>query len=343
MKKFDKGKILLITVLALAFLIPVAVQKPYYLHVLTMCLFWAYMASSWNIVGGFVGQLSLGHGIYTAIGAYITVILFNSYNISPWVGMIVAGIVAMLVAVMIGLPTFKLRGAYFALSTVALSEGFVVLLENTDKIGNVLVGAAEGLSVKMLGNSPLFFQFMSKVPYYYIALIMLIAIVLVSHYLMRSKLGYYMVAVREDEDAARALGINVRNTKLKAIAISAFATALGGAFYAQMIHYLLPVAVAGAAMSTQMVFLTIVGGSGTVLGPVVGGISLTMVSEVVRFFLGDKIMGLHLLIYGLVVVLIIMYKPRGIMEVIEKYYYRWIGSSRQEEEVQLDVDKATRG
>lgn len=333
MKTINKGTILLIAVLAIAFLIPLAVHKPYYLHVLTMCLFWAYMAASWNIVGGFVGQLSLGHGIYTAIGAYGTVILFNNFNISPWIGMIMAGLVAMLIAVLIGLPTFKLRGAYFALSTVALAEGFVVLIENTEKIGNILIGGAEGLSVKMLGNAPLVFQFMSKVPYYYIALIMLITVVLVSWQLMRSKLGYYMVAVREDEDAARALGINVRNIKLQAIAISAFATALGGAFYAQLIHYLLPSAIAGAAMSNQMVFLAIVGGSGSILGPVVGGLSLSFISELVRFFFGDKVMGLHMLIYGLVVVLIIMYKPRGIIEVLEKYYTRWTSRTPKQKEV----------
>jgi branched-chain amino acid transport system permease protein len=323
----------LIAALAIAFLIPLAVHKPYYLHVLTICLFWAYMAASWNIIGGFVGQLSLGHGIYTAIGAYGTVILFNNFHISPWIGMILAGIVATGIAVLIGLPTFKLRGAYFALSTVALSAGLVVLIENTEKIGNILIGGAEGLSVNMAGSSFLNFQFMSKVPYYYIALVMLILVVLFSRQLMKSKLGYYMIAVREDEDAARALGINVRTIKLKSIALSAFATALGGAFYAMLIRYLLPSAIAGADMSNQMVFLTIVGGSGSVLGPVIGGISLSLISEVVRFFLGDKIMGLHLLIYGLVVVLIIMYKPRGIIEVLEKWYTRWFKRTPEQEEV----------
>lgn len=339
MKLFDKSKIFLLIILALVFMIPVFVTKPYYLHVLTMCLFWAYLACAWNIVGGFAGQLSLGHGMFTAVGAYITVILFNTFGLSPWLGMFVGAGAAVLLSLIIGFPTFSLRGAYFALATVALSEGVVVLLENTEKIGKFLVGGAEGISVKMLGDSPLQFQFMSKVPYFYIALLMLIVIVLVSRWLMNSRLGYYLIALREDEDAAKALGINVRNTKLAAIAMSAFFTALGGSFYAQLIHYLQPSAIAGATMSQQMVFLTIVGGSGTIFGPVIGGISLSLLSEIIRFFLGDKMMGLHLFIYGLIVVLVIVYKPRGIIEPLEKLYNRLLGRSNHKE-VADDANKS---
>jgi branched-chain amino acid transport system permease protein len=129
--KVDRGKILLLVVLAIAFLTPLFVTQPYYLHVLTMCLFWAYLACSWNIVGGFAGQLSLGHGMFTAMGAYVTVILFNTFGLSPWLGMFVGGAAAVLLSLIIGWPTFSLRGAYFALATVALSEGLVVLIENT--------------------------------------------------------------------------------------------------------------------------------------------------------------------------------------------------------------------
>lgn len=340
MKLFDRGKVFLLVVLVLTFMIPIFITKPYYLHVLTMCLFWAYLACAWNIVGGFAGQLSLGHGMFTAMGAYVTVILFNTFGLSPWLGMFVGGGAAVILSLIIGFPTFSLRGAYFALATVALSEGMVVLLENTEKIGNLLIGGAEGISLKMLGNAPLQFQFMGKAPYFYIALIMLIVVILASRWLMNSRLGYYLIALREDEDAAKALGINVRNTKLIAIAMSAFFTALGGAFYAQMIHYLQPSAIAGAAMSTQMVFLTIVGGSGTIFGPVIGGISLSLASEIIRFFLGDKIMGLHLFIYGLIVVLVIVYKPRGIIEPLEKLYARLMGKQHKTEEVETDAYKS---
>lgn len=318
-------------ILVVALLLPLVITSPYYLHVLIMCLLWAYLACCWNIVGGFAGQLSLGHATFTAIGAYITVVLFNDFGISPWVGMFAGGGAAVLLSLVIGFPTFGLRGAYYALATVAISEGVVVLLENTSTIGGLTIGGAEGLMVKMMGNAPLYFQFNSKVPYYYVAVIMLLIVILISKRLINSRLGYYLIALREDEDAAQALGINVRKSKLIASALSAFLTAMGGVFYAMLIRYLEPTAIAGAAMSDQMVFLAIVGGSGTVLGPVIGGILLSLISEVIRFYLGGQMMGLHLFIYGLIVVLMIIYKPRGVIEVLEKYYNRMLGKSDHEE------------
>ncbi|MGR6836037.1 branched-chain amino acid ABC transporter permease [Syntrophomonas erecta] len=329
MRKKSKGSILLIVVLGIAFIIPVLVTKPYYLHVLTVCLLWAYLASSWNIIGGYAGQLSLGHGVFTAVGAYVTVILFNEFGLTPWVGMFIGGFAAVAMSFIIGFPTFSLRGAYYALATVAISEGVVVLIENTMEIGSLRVGGAEGLIVKLVGNAPLYFQFISKVPYYYIALFMLLIIVAISKWIKDSRLGYYLMALREDEDAAKALGINVRKAKLTAACISAFFTALGGVFYAMLIRYLEPTAIAGASMSTQMVFLTIVGGSSTVLGPVVGGITLSLISEIIRYYFGGMVMGLHLFIYGIIVMLVIIYKPRGIIEILENFYYRFIQVPKQ--------------
>ncbi|HBQ26202.1 MAG TPA: branched-chain amino acid ABC transporter permease [Syntrophomonas sp.] len=319
----NKNSVILAVLVVLLLLLPMAVTKPYYLHVIIICLLWAYLASSWNIIGGFAGQLSLGHGIYTAIGAYITVILFNTFGLSPWLGLFVGGGAAILLSLVIGYPTFGLRGAYYALATVAISEGIVVLLNNTGSIGRFTVGGAEGLIVKMVGNSAVAFQFNSKIPYYYIVLIMVFLIIFVAKWLKESKLGYYLVALREDEDAAAAMGINVRRNKLIAGAISAFFTALGGVFYAMLIRYLEPNAIAGAGMSTQMVFLAIVGGSGTVLGPVIGGILLALISEIIRFYLGGQLMGLHLFIYGMIVLLMIIYQPRGIIELFEKIGQRF--------------------
>ncbi|CFY02359.1 ABC transporter, permease [Syntrophomonas zehnderi OL-4] len=314
----NKNSVILAVLVVLLLLLPMVVTKPYYLHVIIICLLWAYLASCWNIIGGFAGQLSLGHGIYTAIGAYITVILFNTFGLSPWLGLFVGGGAAILLSLMIGYPTFGLRGAYYALATVAISEGIVVLLNNTGSIGRFTVGGAEGLIVKSVGSSAAAFQFNSKIPYYYIVLIMLFLIIFIAKWIKESKLGYYLVALREDEDAAAAMGINVRHNKLIAGAISAFFTALGGVFYAMLIRYLEPNAIAGASMSTQMVFLAIVGGSGTVLGPVIGGILLALISEIIRFYLGGQLMGLHLFIYGMIVLLMIIYQPRGIIELFEK-------------------------
>ena len=314
----NKKHIMIAGLIVLLCLLPTVITKPYYLHVIIMCILWAYLASCWNLIGGFAGQLSLGHGIYTAAGAYVTMMLFNTYGMSPWLGMFVGGGVAVLLSFIVGYPTFKLRGAYYALATVAIAEAVVVLINNTGEIGKFVVGGAEGLIVKMVGNSAAAIQFNSKIPYYYIVLFMLFMIIFIANWVKESKLGYYLVALREDEEAAAAMGINVRRNKLIAGAISAFFTALGGVFYAVLIRYLEPNAIAGASMSNQMVFLTIVGGAGTVLGPVIGGILLSLVSEIIRFYLGGQLMGLHLFIYGLIVMLMIIFQPKGIMDLVDR-------------------------
>ena len=327
-----KKIVLVVLVVGLALVIPMFVTKPYYLHVITMCLLWAYLASSWNLFCGFAGQLSLGHGVFAATGAYVAVMLFNDYNLSPWIGMFVGAGAAVLLSILIGYPTFKLRGAYYALATVAIGSGAVVLIENTQTLGPFNVGGAEGLIIKLMGNAPAYFQFMTKQPYYYIALIMLIIIVIFAFWLKNSRLGYYLSALKEDPEAAAALGINVRNAKLVAAAYSAFFTAIGGVFYAMLIRYLEPHAIAGPLMSNEMVFLAVVGGTGTVLGPVVGGITLHAISEVIQFYFGHLAQGLHLFIYGLIVVFMIMFKPQGIIEILQKYYNRFLGISDRGEE-----------
>jgi len=304
-------------------LIPLFISSPYILHIMAMVLFWAYLASAWNIVGGFAGQLSLGHGVYVAAGAYVSSLLFANIGLSPWFGMIIGGLVAALLGVIVGYPTLRLRGAYYALATVGFAEGFRVILINTTKIGSWHTGGAEGFLVPLLGDAPQHMQFMSKVPYYYLALVLLLIIVGFSFWLDRSKLGYYLTAIREDEDAALALGINTSRAKLIAAALSAFFTGVGGVYYAQLIRYLEPNAIAGAIMSNQIVFLAIVGGRGTVLGPVIGGIFLTIIGEMTRI-LFDQVMGLHLFLYGIIVVLFVIFKPRGLIELVEKPYEKLV-------------------
>ena len=315
--------------LAIFCALPFLLGKAYYIHVAIMCLFWAYMSTAWNMLCGFSGLLSLGHGIYVAIGAYVATILVNNFNITPLVGLVVACAIAALVAVLIGFPIFNLRGAYYALSSVAIGEGVVVLLTNFRewKISDDLIikiGGAEGLTMKTI-NSPLFLQWKSKIPYYFIILGLLIISILVSRAIKRSKLGFQLQAVKDDEDAARALGINVRRVKLIAAGISGAFTGLGGVFYALIVRFLEPAAVASGAMSNQIVFGAIVGGSGTVFGPAVGGLILNLVSSVIQYFLGGSVQGLHLFIYGIIIVVIILFKPTGIISVFEKLYYKYLG------------------
>lgn len=323
MEALAKRKLLavLLAVAALA-VVPLVITQPYYLHTAIMVLYFAYLSSSWNIVGGFAGQLSLGHSAYLAIGAYTSTLLFINTGLTPWIGMVIGGLLAAAVAVVVGLPTFRLRGAYYALATVAFSEGFRVILESTSHIGSWETGAAEGLQVPLRGEAPAVMQFLDKTPYYYLILALLVLVVFVSWWIDRSKLGYYLTALREDEEAAQALGVNTAMAKLKAAAISAFFTALGGTFYAQLIRFLEPPAIAGPDLSAQMVLLTIVGGRGTVFGPVVGGILLSMLGEFTRAKLGGSLLGVHLILYGVGVMIAILYKPQGLIQPLGAWWAR---------------------
>jgi branched-chain amino acid transport system permease protein len=187
-----------------------------------------------------------------------------------------------------------------------------MLLQTVKEIGPIDLGGAEGLRVASIPGANFWhFQFLSKVPYYYIILVFLAIVLLVSWYIDRSKLGYYLTAMKEDEDAAKALGINTQQVKLIAAGISAFFTALGGTFFAQLIRYLEPTTIAGIDLSTQMVFLAVVGGLGTVFGPLVGSIMLTTLATTTQIYLGSSSSGLHLIIYGAAVVAVVLFMPPG--------------------------------
>lgn len=317
-----KRKIIpLIFFLIVALVLPLFVTNTYYLNTLILILLYSYLATCWNIVGGFAGQLSLGHSAFLALGAYSSTILFSQYGVSPWIGMIVGGIIAGIIAVLIGIPTSRLRGAYYAIATIAFSSGLMILLITIKNIGPIKLGGAEGLSVTYKPDATFWdFQFNSKIPYYYLILAFSIVILLVSWLIDRSKLGFYLTAIKEDEDAAKALGINVAKTKLIAAGLSGFFTALGGTFYAQYFRYLEPQFIAGPDFSNQMVFLAIVGGIGTVFGPFVGGVILTTISEITRVTFTDLPAGTHLVIYGIIVLLVILFFPRGIATPIKDLY-----------------------
>ncbi|WP_198083892.1 branched-chain amino acid ABC transporter permease [Variovorax sp. E3] len=301
-----------IVLASVALFVPAVIESPFVLHSVVMILLYAYLSTSWNIVGGFAGQLSLGHSSFMAIGGYTSTLLALHFGLSPWIGMIVGAFAAAFMAVMIGIPSFRLKGAYYSLATIAFAEALSMLLQTVKEIGPVDLGGAEGLRVPMIPDAGLWdFQFLSKVPYYYIILAFLAIVLLVCWYIDRSKLGYYLTAIKEDEDAAKALGINTARTKLVAAGVSAFFTAIGGTFFVQLIRYAEPANIAGIDLSVQMVFLAVVGGLGTVFGPLVGSIVLTTLATITQLYLGSSSSGLHLIIYGLAVVSVILFMPPG--------------------------------
>ncbi len=292
--------------------LPLFVTNAYYMHTLVMILFYAYIATSWNLVGGYAGQLSMGHAAFLTIGGYVSGLLYNYAHLTPWIGMLVGGAAAALIAFVLGIPSFRLRGSYYSISTIAFAQGLMIILTTLNNIGPYKTGGAEGLRLgNALGKGFFAMNFLSKVPYYYIILAFLAVLILIVFLIEHSRLGYSFVALRENEDAAKAAGINTQRTKLIAAALSAFFTGIGGMFYGQLIRYYEPNSICGIAMSTQMVFLAIVGGTGTVLGPMLGAVLLTALSTVAQMYMGGTTSGLHLIIYGVAVILTIMFMPSG--------------------------------
>ncbi len=306
------------------FMLPLVIKNQSYIQSCIVILFFMYITTAWNFVGGFAGVLPLGHAAFITIGAYTSTILFMQFGVSPWIGMLAGGIISAIVGVMIGIPTFKMRGAYFALATIAFGEGVRILFQNIDKIGSINVGGARGILINYTGNSFINFQWANKTPYYYIILIMLILLLILTFVLMNSKMGYYLTAGGEDPEAAASLGINVAKYKLIAMALSAFFTGIAGTFYAQWILYIFPKSVGSIDLSFEIAFIAIIGGRGTIIGPILGALLLKPIGELTRTYLGGALPGLHLFILGLILVLVMIYQPRGIQEFVLKMFNNFV-------------------
>ena len=305
-----------------AFGLPLVLRSPTYLHILILLYLYAYLTSSWNLVGGFAGVLPLGHAAFIGIGAYASTILSLQYGISPWLGMIVGGILASITGVLIGLPTFKMRGAYFALATIAFGEGIRVMVENVDNLGPLKINGPRGLQIPPTNIGFVNYMFNGKEPYYYIILVMLLGILAITYFISRSKLGYYLNAGGEEPEAAMALGVNVARAKLIAMAMSSFFTALAGTFYAQFTLYIHPKSVISLDLSFEIAFIALIGGRGSIAGPVLGALLLRPVSDFSRIYFGATLPGLHLIIFGIVLILVMIYQPRGLQEPLTRVYNR---------------------
>lgn len=300
--------------------IPVLIESPVFLQIMILIMWYAYLTCSWNIVGGFAGQLSFAHPAFAGLGAYVSTLLFIYRGMTPWLGMLVGGLFAVLTVVTIGYPCFKLRGAYFAITSIALAEVLRIAVENTDELFGIKIGGPMGLLVPLRGHSPIYMQFTTKEHYYYVILVMMLFSLFVTYRITKSKMGYYLAAIRNDVDAALALGVNVTKYRLLAAAISAFLAALGGTFYAQFVLYIHPSGIMGQYLAFELVFIAIVGGRGTLMGPLLGAFTLVPLSELSRIYLGGGYSGVHLLVYGLLVMLVILFMPRGLSAPAESIY-----------------------
>lgn len=291
-----------------ALVFPQFVSKPFFLHLLILVFLYGMLGGAWNIIGGYTGQVSLGHAVYFGIGAYTSTVLFTNFEISPWLGMIVGIFIAVFLSIIIGYACFRLKGHYFCIATIALGEIFFTLFVNWE-----YVGGAVGIQIPLMTQSLASFQFAGKTAYYYIALAMLLLQVGFVYWLEKSHFGYYFQAIREDQDTARSLGINITHYKIAAMAFSAMFMAIGGTFYAQYLLYIDPESVLPMMLSIQICLMAILGGIGTVFGPVLGALIMIPLSEFSRAWLGGSGSAVDLIIYGLLIMVISATKPSGLM------------------------------
>ena len=318
--------------IALLALVPLLVKSPYALHLFILVFSTVALGSAWNVIGGYGGQYSVGHAAWFGVGAYSAMILLHDKHIPPWFGVWPGVAIAMVAAVIVGSITFRLRGPYFVLASIAVAEIFRLAALNWKTMTNGAEGILSG-DTPPFDLGPIHIEFNGKVPYYYMGLFLAAAALFAGDLVRRSRLGYQLQAIREDQDAAHSLGIAPTRTKNLGLVISAGFTALVGAFTANYTAFVDPQSVLGIDVSIQIVLVCIIGGVGTVLGPLVGAVVLVLLSEALRSnliasvffaaglprdspmgsFMGNNLAHAHVLVYGILVVLVILFMPDGVM------------------------------
>ncbi len=294
---------------AVAALVPLFVKDVYVQNIMVLTLMYAALSQSWNILSGYCGQISLGHALYFGLGAYATALLFTKFGVLPWFGMLSGGLISALIAMALGYPCFRLRGHYFVIATIVIAEIALLLFQNWN-----WAGAALGIDIPVRRDSWLTFQFTrSKLPYFYFALVLAAIAWFVTWWLEDSKWGYWWRAVKDNP-----LGVVVFNSKMGAAAVSAFLTAVGGGFYAQFVSYIDPESVMGFQFSLLMALPAVLGGIGTLWGPMLGAVILIPLTELTRSFIGGSGRGVDLIVYGTLIVLISLAQPQGLIELFSR-------------------------
>ena len=271
------------------------------------------LAAAWNIIGGFGGQFSLGHGVFFGIGGYMTAALFIRFGWSPWLTMVPIAVIAAGVAMLISWPTFRLRGPFFAIATLAFNEVAFVLANHAES----LTGGPRGLMIPFKAG---FANMIFRERWQYALLMFCFAalVVGVSVWLRRSRLGYYLLAVREDEDAARAAGINVLGVKLKGMALSAGLTSIGGTLFVMYLRFIDPPTIFTLPdIGVKFALLSLIGGVGTIAGPLLGAALIIPFENWLRAEFANSLPGVSLAILGLLMVLAALFMKRGIVGAIE--------------------------
>ncbi len=307
-KIYHRNVAILIGLILLAFiLIPVFVKSPYILNVFVLVFYMSTLSMAWNLLGGMTGQNSLGHAAYMGLGAYACCLLVVKTGANPWIAAIFGMLVVGLVAGIVFYPCFILKGPYFTLVSIAFGESIRQVIINSE-----FFGRASGVGLPFGGDSWADFRFMSKVPYYYVGLCMVILIYLLMKKIDNSKMGFALKTIREDEDAAAAIGINPTKYKIMAVVISAMVAGLVGFFYASYIRYIDPDLMV-QAKSTESVLPAVVGGAAYVEGPLIGGLIMIPLSEYLRANFSSILPGINMLMYAVVLLVVIRFRPVGIL------------------------------
>lgn len=314
-KAFDSRRqtqlILAGVVLALMAALPLGVKDVYFQEILVLTVMYAALSQAWNILGGYCGQISLGHALYFGVGAYTSSLLFTKFGIVPWVGMGVGGVFCALIALAVGWPCFRLKGHYFTIATIVIAEIGLLLFLNWD-----WAGAATGIQLPTMADSWANFTFLrTKLPYYYFALGLAAVTWFVTWIIEESKWGYSWRAVKENPEAAESLGVQVFRSKMAAAAVSAFFTAVGGSFYAQFVSYIDPDSVMLFKFSLLMALPAVLGGIGTLWGPALGAAVLIPLTEITRSYAGGGGRGFDLIIYGVLIMAVALAKPEGLVNI----------------------------
>lgn len=303
------------TVLLLAASAPFwLIQTAFTLTLLTTTLIFMAAALAWNIISGFGGQLSFGHSAFFGLGAYTSTLLYIHFDISPWIGMLPAGLVAVVAAGVIGLPSFRLRGIYFTLVTFTVTLILAILAGHFDG----LTGGHVGLSVPFQRHAPAVMQFENKIWFYYLGLALAGTAFAAAAAVRRSRLGYWLRAIRDDELAADASGVNVFRAKMAALGVSAFLTALAGVLYVQFSLFIDPQGAFGLATASLIALPAIAGGIGTLWGPVVGALLLVPLEQIVEDRIEGAPPGLSLVVYSAIIIAIVLLDRGGVVSLLTR-------------------------
>lgn len=296
-------------------LFPIAGTTTFSHHVMIMIFLYALMAQAWNVMAGISGQISLGHAMFFGIGAYATGVVVVKFGGTPWIGVVLGMVASAIAAMLVGLPTLRLKGHYFAIATLLIGSSVQIIFQRWD-----YVGAASGMIYPIKRGSPWWdLQFhVGKVSYYYLALGAATLGFALVWYLRRSRFGFRLTAVRDEPDAAASLGIAVARHKVMAFMLSAAMMSVAGSFYAQYILVLDPERVFSTDISVIVVLMTVLGGSGTLWGPAVGAAILVPLSEYSRIWLGGTGKTIDLIIYGLLILVICLWRPAGVVSIFSE-------------------------